>query len=188
MNRAACRYAAGAGALAAAGLVAAACGSSAPSSSAPSPTATVRTGTQNLSGSLSGKEALSGARSIPLHLSGLISTSATLSLNGNPNPAMVKTGQGTLAVSHSATSNSQKLLNAKTCEFAIGQHSKYTVDGGKSTGTFKNATGSGTAVITLTGNLPKNSSGKCDTSATAVPKPGTARLSFTAHGPLTVHK
>ncbi len=72
---------------------------------------------------------------------------------------MIKTGQGTLAVTHTTGTNSQKLLSSSTCRFAFVNHSQYTVEGGKSTGTFKNASGSGTAVITFTGNLPKKSDG-----------------------------
>jgi hypothetical protein len=187
VNRAARRYAAVGGALAAAGL-AAACGSSGTSSSAASPSASVRTGTQTLAGSVAGRAALSSATAIPLRLTGLVNTSATISLRGQANPVMIKTGQGTLAVTHTTGTTSQKLLSTKTCKFAFGQRSQYTVDSGKSSGTFKGATGTGTAVITLTGNLPKNTAGKCDTSSTAVPQSGTARVSFVARGPLTVKK
>jgi hypothetical protein len=183
------RYLAGAAALAAAGVVAAGCGSSGTGSSAASASASPRTGTQTLAGSVAGQAALANTSSIPLTLSGVVNTTATLSLSGSTrNPVMIKTGQGTLAVTHSAGTNSQKLLSARTCRFAFGNHSTYTVDGSRSTGTFKNATGSGTAVTTFTGNLPRKSDGSCNTSSSAVPQPSTARVSFVARGPLTVRK
>jgi hypothetical protein len=181
------RYLAGAAALAAAGVVAAGCGSSAPSSSAASASPT--TGTQTLTGSVSGPAALNTAGSIPLTLSGVVNTTATLSLSANTqNPVMIKTGQGTLALTHTAGRTTQKLLSTQTCQFVFGNDNQYTVVGSKSTGTFKNATGNGTAVITLSGNLPKNPNGTCDTSTTAIPQASTARVSFVAHGPLTVKK
>lgn len=190
MNRArGSRYLAGTVALAAAGVVAAGCGSSAPSGSAASASASPRTGTQTLTGSVTGQQALANTTSIPLTLSGLVNTTATISLaNNNQNPVMIKTGQGTLAVTHTVGHTSQKLLSTQTCKFVFGTDSAYTVDGGKSTGTFKNATGSGKAVITFTGNLPKKSNGACDTASNAVPMASTARVSFVAHGPLTVKK
>ena len=181
------RYLAGAAALAAAGLVTAGCGSSGTSSSAAS--ATPVTGTQTLTGSVSGQQALSGTSSIPLKLTGVVNTTATVKLgNGTTNPVMIKTSKGDLAVTHTAASTSQKLLSTKTCKFAFGQRTHYTVDGGKSTGSFKDASGNGTAVVTITGNLPKTSDGKCNLSSSAVPQPATARVSFAATGPLTVKK
>jgi hypothetical protein len=168
-------------------VVAAGCGSSGTSSSAASASASPRTGTQTLSGTVSGQAALANSTSIPLRLTGLVNTTASISVNSK-NPVMIKTGQGTLAVSHTTGTNSQKLLSNSTCRFAFVNHSQYTVEGGKSTGTFKNATGSGTAVITFTGNLPKKSDGSCDTSSSAVPTPSSARVSFAASGPLTVKK
>lgn len=188
MNRArGHRYLAGAAALAAAGVVAAGCGSSGTSSSAASASASPKTGTQTLSGSVAGQAALATSTSIPLRLTGLVNTTATISVNSR-NPVMIKTGQGTLAVTHTTGTNSQKLLSSSTCRFAFVNHSQYTVEGAKSTGTFKNASGSGTAVITFTGNLPKKSDGACNTSSSAAPQPATARVSFAARGPLTVKK
>ena len=97
----------------------------------------------------------------------------------------ITTARGKLTVRHTQGTGSQKLLSTKTCKFAFGQHSTYTVLPGKSTGAFAGATGSGTAVITITGTLPKKN-GKCDTSSTAQPSTAGLRVSFAAHGPLTV--
>jgi hypothetical protein len=178
------RYLASAAVLAAAGLAAAGCGSSGTSASAPSPSPS--SGTQTASGTVTGEQALAGTAPIPLHLTGVVDTTATVKLAANP--VTIKTGQGDLAVTRTSGSTSQKLLSTKTCKFAFGQRENYTVDGGKSTGTFKGASGTGTAVVTLTGTLPKNGDGRCNTSSSAVPQPASARVSFVARGPLTIRK
>jgi hypothetical protein len=179
------RYLAGAAALAAAGLAAAGCGSSGTSSSAASSPAP-RTGTQSMSGSVAGQAALTNAPTIRLTMHGLVNTTATVHLtNTRQNPVTFKTPQGNLTVTHTAGTTSSKLLSAQTCRFEVGQRSTYTVVPGKSTGTFKGATGNGTAVFTFTGDLPKKN-GKCDTSSSAQPSPQGLRVSFAAHGPMTL--
>jgi hypothetical protein len=180
------RYLAGATLLAAAGLAAAGCGSSAPAPAASPGAGTSRTGTQAFSGSLAGRAALANSPTIPLRLSGLVNTSATVHLGSTrQNPVTFATPRGNLTVRHTPGTESQKLLSAKTCQFAFGQHSQYTVLGGRSTGAFQGATGSGTAVITFTGTLPKKG-GRCDTNSSARPSASGLRVSFAAHGPLTV--
>jgi hypothetical protein len=179
-------YLAAAAVIAAAALAAAACGSSAPAPAASAGTGTSRTGTQALAGSLAGPAALASSATIPLRLTGLVNTTASVHLSSaQRSPVTITTARGKLTVRHTQGSGSQKLLSTKTCKFAFGQHSTYTVLPGKSTGAFAGATGSGTAVITITGTLPKRN-GRCDTSSTAQPSTAGLRVSFAAHGPLTV--
>jgi hypothetical protein len=180
------RYLAAAAAVAAAGA-AAGCGSSAPAPAASPGVGTSRTGTVVLSGSLAGRAALADSPAIPVRLTGLVHASATVHLrSAGQNPVTFVTRQGNLAVRHTEGTASQRLLSAKTCRFAFAQHSAYTVLPRQSTGTFRGATGRGTAVITFTGTLPRKGS-QCDTSSSARPSTAGLRVSFAARGPLTVH-
>ena len=95
------------------------------------------------------------------------------------------TPRGNLTVRHAQGTGSEKLLSTKTCRFAFGERYQYTVLGGRSTGAFQGATGTGTAVITFSGTLPRKD-GRCDTSSSAQPSAAGLRVSFVAHGPLTV--
>jgi hypothetical protein len=179
-------YLAGAAVLAAAGLAAAGCGSSAPAPAASAGTGSSRTGTQSLTGSLSGGAALTNSPKIALRLTGLVDTTATVHLGSTrSSPVTFTTPRGKLTVRHTPGSQTQKLLSAKTCRFTFGQHSTYTVLGRKSTGAFQGATGSGTAVITVTGTLPRKG-GRCDASSSAQPSAAGLRVTFAAHGPMTV--
>jgi hypothetical protein len=165
--------------LAAAGL-AAGCGSS-------TSTATTRSGTQALAGSVSGHTALANQATIPLRLTGVVNTTGSIHIinSKSQNPITIKTGKGDLTVSHTKGRQTQRLLSAKTCRFAFGVHGTYTVVGSKSTGTFKNASGSGQVTLVFTASLPKKN-GSCDLSSSAIPQAAGARVSFAAHGPITV--
>jgi hypothetical protein len=177
---------AGAAVLAAAGLAAAGCSPGAPATAAALGARTSRTGPQTLSGSLTGRAALTNSPAIPLRLTGLVNTSAMVHLSSaRQNPVTFATPRGNLAVRHAEGTESQKLLSGETCRFAFGQRYRYTVLGRRSTGAFRGATGSGTAVITFTGTLPKKG-GRCDTSSSAQPSASGLRVSFVAYGPLTV--
>jgi hypothetical protein len=169
-----------------AALAAAACGSSAPAPAASAGTGSSRTGTQSLAGSVAGPAALAGSATTPLRLTAVVDTTASVHLGtAQRSPVTITTARGKLTVRHTQGTASQRLLSTKTCKFAFGQHSSYTVLPSKSTGAFAGATGSGTAVITITGTLPRRN-GRCDTSGTAQPNPAGLRVSFAAHGPLTV--
>ena len=62
----------------------------------------------------------------------------------------------------------------------------YKVEGARSTGSFKGASGSGKISLLFTANLPKKSNGTCNISSSAVPRASSARVSFAARGPMTV--
>jgi hypothetical protein len=178
----------GAAILVAAGLGAVGCGSSGGGSGSTSSAAAARTGTQAVTGSVTGRAALAGETTIPLKLSGVVNTTGSIHLvNSRSQPIiMIKSRMGDLAVSHSKGKTSQKLLSSKTCKISYGVRGTYTVQGGKSTGSFKGATGSGKITLVFTANLPKKSDGTCDVSSKAVPRASSARVAFAAHGPMTV--
>jgi hypothetical protein len=171
----------GAVVLAAAAGLAAGCGSS-------TSTTTTSTGTQAIAGTVAGPAAVANQANVPLRLHGLVNTTGSIKLisNSSQKMATITTGQGNLAVSHTAGHTSTRLLSTKTCEFAVGVRATYTVLGDKSTGKFKDAKGSGNVTLLYTATLPKKSDGSCDTSSSARPLPTHARVSFAAHGPLTI--
>ena len=187
MNRAPVNsYLAGAAVLAAAGLAAAGCSQSAPATTAALGARASGTDQQTLSGSLTGRAALTNSPAIPLRLTGAVNTSAMVHLSAaRQNPVTFATPRGNLTVRHAQGTGSEKLLSTKTCRFAFGERYQYTVLGGRSTGAFQGATGTGTAVITFSGTLPRKD-GRCDTSSSAQPSAAGLRVSFAAHGPLTV--
>jgi hypothetical protein len=176
------RNLAGAAVLAAAAGLAAGCGSSS------STTAATTTGSQAIAGTVSGPAAVANQATVPLTLKGLVNTTGSIKLisNSQQKMATITTGQGNLAVTHTAGHTSTRLLSTKTCKFAVGVRATYTVIGDKSTGKFKNAKGSGNVTLLYTANLPKKSNGSCDVSTSARPLPGHARVSFAARGPLTL--
>lgn len=172
----------GAAVLAVAAGLAAGCGSS--SSTTPATTS----GSQAIAGTVSGPAAVANQATVPLTLKGLVNTTGSIKLisNSQQKMATITTGQGDLAVTHTAGHTSTRLLSTKTCKFAVGVRATYTVIGDKSTGKFKNAKGSGNVTLLYTANLPKKSDGSCDVSSNARPLPGHARVSFAARGPLTL--
>lgn len=171
-----------------AGLAVAGCGSSDGGSSSTSSPAAARTGTQVVTGSVTGKAALASQTTIPLKLSGVVNTTGSIRLvNSRNQPTiMIRSGMGNLAVSHSKGKTTQKLLSSKTCKIAYGVRGTYKVEGGKSTGSFEGASGSGKISLLFTANLPKKSDGTCNISSSAVPRASSARVSFAARGPMTV--
>jgi hypothetical protein len=172
----------GAAVLTVAAGLAAGCGSSS------STTVAVTSGSQAIAGTVSGPAAVANQATVPLTLRGLVNTTGSIKLisNSQQKMATITTGQGDLAVTHTAGHTSTRLLSTKTCKFAVGVRATYTVIGDKSTGKFKNAKGSGNVTLLYTANLPKKSDGSCDVSSNARPLPGHARVSFAARGPLTL--
>lgn len=172
---------AGVAGLAAAAGLAAGCGSS-------TTTATTTTGTQAIAGVVTGPAAVANQATVPLRLHGLVNTTGSIKLvsNSPQTAATITTGQGKLEVSHTAGHSTSRLLSTKTCRFAVAVHANYTVMGGKSTGKFKDAKGSGKVTLLYTANLPKKSDGACNVSSNVRPLPGHAQVAFAARGPLTL--
>lgn len=166
------------------GLLAAGCGGNASGATA------TKSGTETISGKLTGQPALANNPVFNLTFRGPVNTTATNhSLGSAPKKGQtetVKTGAGNFAFVAGTSSTTQKLLSTATCSFEFTTTVPYTVSGAKSTGQFAGATGSGRAVVVFKGDLPKLSSGKCNMSSSAVPKVSTVVATFAAAGPLTL--
>jgi hypothetical protein len=72
---------------------------------------------------------------------------------------------------------------ASSCNGSYANRMPYTITGG--TGAYAGASGHGTAEIEFVGTFHKVS-GKCDFAGQAKPITGSARLSYGAHGPVTL--
>jgi hypothetical protein len=186
------KLAALAGAVALAGGLAA-CSSSGSSSSTstatPKPTAT--TGAETFSGTVTGKAAVANSSTFALTFSGPVATTGTQTLSGNgPKKGQhhtfpTKAGNLVAVVSGSVV-NSQKLLSTTTCRFEYSTVVPFTVDGAASTGKFAGSSGKGVVTVLFTADLPKLSSGKCNTSNNAQPLAAAAVGTFKGVATLTV--
>jgi len=72
---------------------------------------------------------------------------------------------------------------ASSCNGSYANRMPYTITGG--TGAYAGASGHGTAEIEFVGTFHKVN-GKCDFAGQAKPITGSARLSYGAHGPVTL--
>jgi hypothetical protein len=128
---------------------------------------------------------------IPLKLTGPVATTSSFTPPNNNNTKATVTfktpGDGNLVVNAVAPdANQNPTANMTTCLFHQTVHATYTVDGGKSTGKFKDATGSGSVIFTFQATGPRLKSGACDQSNNAQPLAAGAFTTFYASGPLTV--
>lgn len=165
------------------GLLAAACGGSASGATAQ------KSGTETISGKLTGQAALASNPVFHLTFSGPVKTTATHPLGTAPKKGQtttIKTAAGDFAIVTGTSSTTEKLLSTSTCRVEFSTTVPYTVSGSKSTGQFAGAAGHGRAAVLFAGDLPKLSNGKCNTSASAQPKTSTVVATFTAAGPLTL--
>jgi hypothetical protein len=151
------------------------------------------TGTETMSGKVTGVKVVSGnsGPSIPLKITGPVATTTGFNTPGGNSTKSVVTfstpSDGNLVVNADAPdANQNPAMNANTCAISQTIHATYTVDGAKSTGKFKDATGSGNATFSLQAKLPKLASGECNTANNAQPIAAGAVASFTATGPLTI--
>ena len=172
----------------AAGL--AACTSS--GSSTATATATPVSGTETVSGKLTGSASMSDIPVFHLRLTGPVGTTATISLSYLPEKGTsytLKAPVGDLAVIlDSAGTSTGGLKSAKTCLYATTTTVPFTVDGASSTGKFAGATGTGTAVFMRSGEDPKFSDGTCNVSADVLASAKTAVATFAATIKLTVRQ
>ncbi len=154
-------------------------------------TTTPTSGTEMISGKLTGSAAASDHPAFHLTLTGPVGTKATIQLG----PEVPQQGDlytfhtpvGDLAVTvASAGTNTGDLKSAKTCLYALTTSVPFTVDGANSTGKFAGAAGTGTAVFTFSGDDPKLSDGTCNTSRYAQTSAKTSVATLTATIKLTV--
>ena len=174
----------------AAGL--AACSSSGSSTAAATAKAstTPLSGTETVSGKLTGSASMSDHPVFHLRLTGPVRTTATVSLILLPEKDTsytLKTPVGNLAVTlDSAGTLTGVLKSTKTCLHVTTTTVPFTVDGASSTGRFAGATGTGTAVFIHSGDDPKFSDGTCDVSESVLASAKTAVATFAATIKLTV--
>lgn len=161
-----------------------------PGSSTATATTTPVSGTETLAGKLTGSASMSDIPVFHLRLTGLVGTTATISLSTLPEKGtsyMLKTPVGNLVVIlDSAGTTTGGLKSAKTCLYATTTTVPFTVDGASSTGKFAGATGTGTAVFMFSGDDPKFSDGTCNVSANVPASAKTAVATFAAAIKLTV--
>ena len=154
-------------------------------------TATPMSGTETVSGKLTGSASMSDIPVFHLRLTGPVGTTATIRL-GTEVPEKyelytIHTAMGDLAVTlASAGTSTGGLQSATTCLYVLTTAVPFTVDGANSTGKFAGATGTGTAVVVSSGDDPKLSDGACNTSRDALPSATTAVATFAAAIKLTV--
>lgn len=183
----------GAAALITAGSAACSSASSTVSNSAATGKASAApmSGTETITGKVTGAAAVANTTSIPLTWRGPVNTTSTFSASGNgPTKGQrhtFTTAAGNFTVIVSAVpSNVQKLLSANLCQFESVTTVPYKVDGAASTGKFAGATGNGIVVVSFRASLPKLSDGKCDESNSAQPLAKGAVATFKGGGPLTI--
>jgi hypothetical protein len=174
----------------------AACSSSSSSSAAASSSSTAtasaaaKSGTEIAYGKITGSAALADNPVFHLTFTGPVSTTGMIPLGGTPKKGAshtFTTAAGNLVVTlDSAGTSTGGLKSAKTCLAVFATTVPFTVNGAQSTGKFAGAAGSGKAVATFSGELPKLSNGKCDESQNAQPSAKTAVGTFTATAKLTL--
>ena len=175
-------------------LALAACTSSGSSTAPATAKATIApvSGTETLSGKLTGSASMSDIPVFHLRLTGPVGTTATISLSYLPEKGTsytLKAPVGDLAVIlDSAGTSTSGLKSAKTCLYATTTTVPFTVDGASSTGKFAGATGTGTAVFMRSGEDPKFSDGTCNVSADVLASAKTAVATFAATIKLTVRQ
>jgi hypothetical protein len=188
---------------------AAGCGSSNSSSTLPAPRNSLgasasipglssTTGIETITGTITGAAALADKPTFQLTFTGPVATTATWVLPSNDTQihqiATFKTMAGDFVANVTIPGNSNPnnqqptSYNKKTCYMTFVNDVTFTADGAKSTGSFKGASGIGSAVITFAAYGPKLKSGACNTSQNAQPLTKGAISTFRASGTLTVKK
>jgi hypothetical protein len=177
----------------AAGLTACTASGSSTATATARATTTPVTGTETLSGKLTGSAAISDILVFHLRLTGPVGTTATIRL-GTEVPEKyesytIHTAVGDLAVTlASAGTSTGGLKSTTTCLYVRTMAVPFAVDGASSTGVFAGATGTGTAVVVISADDPKLSDRTCNTSSDALPSATTAAATFAATIKLTVRR
>jgi hypothetical protein len=167
-------------------------GSSSQGASGAKASTTPASGTETIYGKVTGAAALANNIMFHLTFTGPVGTTAMNALGGPPKKGeshTFTTTAGNLVVTlGSAGATAGGLKSPQTCLFGYARTVPFTVNGTKSTGKFAGATGTGTAVLAFSGDLPKLGNGKCDQSQNAQPSAKTAVSTFTATAALTIRR
>jgi hypothetical protein len=150
-----------------------------------------KSGSETLTGQVTGAAALANTTTFHLKFTGPVNTTGTFSppnTNATHQAAVFKTAAGDMAVKAIVSNPNQapKIVNAAQCRFSFTTIANYAIDGAKSTGSFADAKGSGKATVTFTADAPKLSSGKCNMNQNAQPLAKGAIGVFYASGPLSL--
>jgi hypothetical protein len=168
-------------ALAGAGTFVAACGS----------TSSITTGTEHVTANVSGKNATANSTKFNLTYTGPVDTTGTFITTGNGpvkgQQAVFTTKAGKLDLVVTSVKNSQSTISTSKCEIGMTVTVGYTVYGKRSTGSWRDASGTGTVVVKFSGDMPKLKTGACNMSNNAAPITSTARGTWTQTGKFTVH-
>jgi hypothetical protein len=147
-----------------------------------------RSGTEALAGTLDSPPGT--APVVPFKATGLFTATGTVtlkrcSLSNHYRCAAssdLAVGHDTLHLTYGQSTFTQ-FQQASSCNGSYATRMPYTITGG--TGAYRGASGHGTAEITFAGTFRKVN-GKCDFAGQAKPITGSARLSYGAHGPVTL--
>ena len=148
-------------------------------------------GTETIAGAATGKTVLANQTTFRLTFSGPIKATGTFTTpntNATHQTATFKTTAGNMVASAivSGQNNQPTMLPGGYCGFTQTVTAAYTIDGMKSTGSWKNATGHGTVKVVIQASMPRFTTGKCNFSSSATPIAKTAVATFNGSGPVTV--
>ena len=176
--------------------LAAGCASSSSTSGHAPPTAKTTTkpatvtGTERFSGTVTGHAVVAdNAPAYHLTFTGPVNTTGTFtppSSNAMHQAATFRTGAGNLAVNATVYGQGAQPKPLGNCRYSIPITAMYVVDGAKSTGKFKGASGHGTANVDTRFRVRKLANGACDLNQAHAPLDQGAVSAFTGSGPLTV--
>ena len=142
-------------------------------------------GPEFLAGSVRGPAAISNSPTIPLKLSGLVSTFGATNLGGNSTHRTVFTFKGRIfVVTFPNTQTSSSFVNPRNCFAVVTQREAFRVVGG--TGVFWGASGPGQVRITFGAFVPRKRNGRCDVNAGPVTSRGAFIRFFAVVTPLTI--
>ncbi len=150
------------------------------------------TGPEVVSGAVHGKAAIANTPSIPLTMSGVVSTTDHGFVLGDSHSSThtLNTAAGKLTVKGIGKQVESESLNAKTCRVSYTVRQRFTFEASGSTGKFAGASGPGAYQVALVAYVPRYTSGsdkgQCNTSSNVEPLAKGAVATFLVAGVLTV--
>jgi hypothetical protein len=159
---------------------------------APGPAASV-SGTETITGQVSGAAAAANDPTISLTFHGLVNATGSWtvpSTNDTHQVTTFRTTAGNLTINATLLNpNGRAQYVGAPCRYGYTTRVAYTVDGAKSTGKFAGASGSGRAAVTSSVEVPKQAGTPyCEDPYNYRTQPlnSTGKFAFTGAGPLTV--
>lgn len=163
-----------------------------PLTTAPGPATSV-SGTETITGQVSGAAADATGPTIPLTFRGPVNATGSWTLpsaNDTHQVTTFRTTAGNLTINATLLNpNGPTQYIGAPCRYGSTARVVYTVDGARSTGKFAGASGSGRVAVTSSVELPKQAGTPYCTEPSNYkiqPLKGTGKIVFTGAGPLTV--